>query len=73
MRKTICICDRCGQEITGVIYSLTCYAEDVKPGYFGPSMEAAGQNVKQNARSVAGEADLCKECKDTITDGVFIV
>ena len=74
MKRTICICDRCGKEITeGVAYTLTCYAEDVNPAPLGLSGETAMQNVKQNLKAMDGEAHLCRECKDQLTDGVFIV
>ena len=73
MRVSICTCDRCGKEIAGgVVYSLTCYAEDVreKPGM---SEEACSQNLRQNMALIDGSRDLCKECKDELTDGLFIV
>lgn len=74
MRKTICTCDRCGKEITdGVVYTVTVYAEDVDPAPLGLSMETASQNTRQNLKRVHGEAELCKECKDELTDGIFIV
>ena len=75
MRRTVCICDRCGKEITeGVVYSLTVYAEDVRSKGLGASAETVNQNMKQNiTRSIDGDKDLCKECKDQITDGLFIV
>ena len=73
MKKTTYFCDKCGQEIIGAAYRLTCYAEDVTPDPFGSiSGEAATQNVRQNL--IADEVrHLCKACKDAITDGVFIV
>ena len=73
MKKTTYFCDKCGQEITGVVYRLTCYAEDVTPDPFGStSREAATQNMRQNL--LADETrHLCKTCKDAITDCVFIV
>ena len=74
MRRTICTCDRCGKEITeGTVYTLTCYAEDVNPAPLGLSYETSTQNIKQNLKLVDGDAELCKECKDQITDGLFIV
>lgn len=75
MKKTIFCCDRCGEEITDVVYDLTCYAFAVRPAdasmYFE---ELDEQNTRQNAVK-AGNRDrhLCKKCKDEITDGVFIV
>lgn len=73
-RKTTCTCDRCGQEIAdGVVYTLTCYAEDVNKKPFGLSMEATSQNVRQNLALVNGTKELCQTCKDALTDGMFIV
>lgn len=73
MKETKWICDKCGEEITGVVYSLTCYAHDANPGAFGTvSTEVASQNMRQNFSSTK-EAHLCRKCKDKITDGVFIV
>lgn len=74
MRKTTCTCDRCGKEIAdGVVYTLTCYAEDVVKKPFGDSMEACTQNTKQNLMLMNGSKDLCKACKDELTDDLFIV
>lgn len=75
MKKTICTCDRCGAEIAYVIYSLTCYAEDVTPGPFGGvSSAVAEQNTKQNTTLMTSrEKHLCGKCKDALTDGLFIV
>lgn len=68
-------CDCCGNEIPDVVYTLTCYAQDVRPGPFGGiSTEAATQNIKQNqAEQDSKSRHLCKTCKDSITDGLFIV
>lgn len=68
-------CDKCGQEIEGVMYTLTCYAEDVNPSPTGRiSTEAAVQNVKQNgAKITEQDRHLCRSCKDAITDGIFIL
>lgn len=72
MKKTICYCDRCSAEIKYVAYTLTCYAEDLKPGPFGGvCAEAMAQNVKQNMSFT--ERHLCRKCKDEITDGIFVV
>ena len=75
MKKTTYTCDRCGKEIEGVAYELTCYAEDVTPDPFGTvSTEMATQNMRQNMSPViVGKCHLCRACKDAITDGVFIV
>ena len=73
MKVTKWICDRCGEEIDGVVYSLTCNAFDaVENPMGGVSTETATQNIKQSF-SRTEEAHLCRECKDAITDGVFIV
>ena len=73
-RKTICTCDRCGQEIAdGVVYTLTCYAEDANQRPWGMSGEATSQNMRQNFLLSHERRDLCKACKDALTDGMFIV
>ncbi len=73
MKRTICTCDKCGNEVTDTLYILYCYAEDLQNMPFGGiSAATAEQNTKQNmARDV--ERHLCRECKDKITDGVFII
>lgn len=75
MKKVTYKCDRCGDEIDDVVYTLRCYAEDLDPGPYGG---VAGEVVRQNARqnnllSAVGERHLCGKCKDEITDGIFIV
>lgn len=72
MKKTTYKCDRCGAEITDVVYTLTCYAEDLNRGPCGGiSGEVVRQNHRQN--NVTTERHLCGECKDELTDGLFIV
>lgn len=74
MRHIKYTCDKCGQDIEGAVYTLTCYAEDVPPLPFGGcSLEVATQNTQQNLLRQQEERHLCKACKDAITDGVFIV
>lgn len=75
MKKTTYKCDRCGDEIADVVYTLTCYAEDLNPGpYGGVTGEVIRQNSRQNlSRSTNGERHLCGKCKDELTDGLFIV
>lgn len=76
MRRTTCTCDRCGKSITnGVVYSLTCYAEDVEKMPFGGHSDEVGrQNMRQNmALMNSVTKDLCAECKDALTDGIFIL
>lgn len=75
MKKIICFCDRCGEEIPDVVYVLTCYGETV-PGVnpAGHITELAAQNDRQNTARAGGiDRHLCRSCKDAITDGVFIV
>ena len=73
MKNEIWVCDSCGEEIHDVVFTLTCYAEDVlKSSCIGMSKEAASQNMNQNL-SKSVEKHLCKKCKDIITDGVFVV
>lgn len=75
MKKTIYVCDRCGDEIADVAYTLTCFAGDVSPGIHGTvSAAVAMQNLKQNMALMQNEERcLCCKCKDEITDGIFIV
>ena len=75
MKRITYTCDKCEKEINdGVLYKLTCYAEDVPPARFGGfSTEMAEQNMRQNLALQTYERHLCRECKDAITDGVFIV
>ncbi len=75
MKKVVCTCDRCSREITDVVYTLYCYAEDFQKMPFGGiSAAVAEQNAKQNMiRQKETERHICRECKDQITDGVFIV
>lgn len=72
MLKKTWICDRCGQQINGVVYNLTCYAQTRREPEDTP-MEAIDQNIRQNALLVTGSKDLCQKCKDELTDGLFIV
>lgn len=72
MKKVTYKCDRCGDEITDTVFTLTCYAEDLNPGpYGGISSEVIRQNFRQN--SATHERHLCGKCKDEITDGIFVV
>ena len=71
IRKTTYTCDKCGKEIPDVVYFLHCYAETVG-GYI--NVEAGSQNVRQNMQKICcATKHLCRECKNAITDGVFIV
>lgn len=72
MLKKIWLCDRCGEQIHGVVYNLVCYAQTRMEPETTP-MEAIDQNNRQNALLVNGSKDLCKKCKDELTDGLFIV
>lgn len=72
MKLTKIFCDRCKREISGVVYTVTCYAE-LLPGE-NPAKHieiAAAQNMKQSESH--RERHLCQECKDAVTDGIFIV
>ena len=73
MKKITWICDKCGKEITDVVYTLTCFAAII-PGE-NPAKhinDAAEQNIRQS-KSEDMQRHLCRACKDAITDGVFIV
>lgn len=71
MKKISYFCDKCGTEIGDVYYTLTCYADDVRHHHC--AMEVVQQNGRQNAILQQDERHLCKDCKDAITDGIFIV
>jgi predicted SprT family Zn-dependent metalloprotease len=63
-------CDKCGKEITDTVYELTCYAFAV--GYEDShiqNIDSATQNITQN---LSKTKQLCKECKNELTDGLFI-
>ena len=75
MKKTIYKCDRCHEEIQDVVYTITCYAEDLCPGTVGGcSGEVVRQNCRQNVHlQMTKDRHLCRKCKDEITDGIFVV
>jgi hypothetical protein len=75
MKKTIYFCDRCGEEIQGVVYVLECYAYATNAGDASKHIaELNEQNNRQNDAKIGGtDRHLCRKCKDEITDGVFIV
>lgn len=75
MKITTYSCDRCGEKIDDIVFTLTCYAEDLNPGpYGGVEGEVVRQNCRQNISiSGGGVRHLCRKCKDEITDGIFIV
>lgn len=74
MKNITWICDRCGEEITGVVYTLTCFAHDATPDPLGwTSDEARTHNLNANLSERREDRHLCKKCKDAVTDGVFIV
>lgn len=73
MKKVIYTCDKCGEEIKSVVYTLTCQAKTASYEAFerpdtGDMAEVLRQNLKENR-----ERHLCGKCKDAITDGLFIV
>ena len=73
MKVTKWICDKCGEEITDMVYTLTCFAEMI-PGENPVQQikEVAEHNLRQSQVNVE-RCHLCRSCKDAITDGVFIV
>ena len=75
MKKTIFCCDRCGEEIQDMVYTLTCYAEPVPSA--DPVKNIAAQltqNLRQNSLVAAEKGrHLCLKCKNELTDGIFIV
>ena len=77
MKKTTFCCDRCGEEIKDIVYTITVYGE-VVPGAVALNYEDFHEmqllNEKQNAARADGtDRHLCRKCKNEITDGVFIV
>lgn len=67
-------CDKCGKQITDTVFTLTCYAKDINlTPADGCTYATAMHNDRQNAAIQREERHLCRGCKDTITDGVFIV
>ena len=74
MKRITYTCDKCGVEIKGVVYALTCYADDITaPGFGCVSTEVATQNSRQNLARMGEERQLCRACKDELTDGIFIL
>ena len=73
MKRVIYTCDKCGEEIEGVMYTLTCYAEDIPQRRGRISEEVMEHNIAQNMASMSNKRHLCKACKDAITDGIFIL
>jgi hypothetical protein len=74
MKRITYTCDKCEKEIEDVVYTLTSYAEDVSPSLVSKMFnEIALLNGRQNRARQLQERHLCKECKDAITDGVFIL
>lgn len=74
MITTTCTCDKCGKQITDVFYTLTCYAQCVPGENPGKHIdELALQNIPQNKGLALIDRHLCRECKDTVTDGLFII
>ena len=47
MQKTVYSCDKCGEEIKDVVYTLTCYAKDLDVGPLGG---VSSEVMMQNAR-----------------------
>ena len=75
MKKTIFCCDRCGEEIQDMVYTLTCYAEPVPSADPVKNIVAQfTQNMRQNSLlTTENGRHLCRKCKDELTDGVFIL
>ena len=76
MKKIIFCCDKCGEEIPDIVYTLTCYGETVQQARLSLEdfVDMQKNNVKQNEAIAGGTArHLCRKCKDKITDGIFIL
>lgn len=70
MKKVTYFCDKCGAEITEVVYELNCWAEDLTGDACN---EVSRHNMAQNMVKQKYTRHLCKTCKDELTDGLFIV
>lgn len=77
MKKTTFVCDRCGEEIKDIVYTLTVYGEVVPSATkirYEDFMKKQEHNDLQNkALSYGTDRHLCRKCKDEITDGIFVV
>ena len=73
MKRVICTCDKCGEEIKDIYYSLTCFAVCLPGEDPVKHFDAAVKNVAESKRIETDERHLCRTCKDAITDGIFIL
>lgn len=73
MKTEIYYCDKCKQQIFDIVYTLSCNAATVGNPPVAAMRKAAEQNIHQSASSQIGEKHLCAQCKDALTDGIFIV
>lgn len=74
MKRVVYTCDKCKKAIPDVVYNLFCIAgvvDGVNPAKY--IAELSAQNGPQNKVLQEDVRHLCKSCKDTITDGVFIL
>lgn len=70
MKKITYTCDKCGGEIVDVVFELCCWAENLN----GEAWDDANrQNIAQNITKQKYTRHLCRECKNELTDGIFIV
>lgn len=51
MKKITCVCDHCSEEIEDVLYTLTCYAEDLKRSPLG-GYQCGGYGTERQAKYV---------------------
>ena len=76
MKKIIFCCDKCGEDIPDIVYTLTCYGETVQQARlaYEDFQDMQISNAKQNAAIAGGTSrHLCRKCKDKITDNIFVV
>lgn len=73
MIRTMYTCDKCGEEIKDVYYTLTCFAGRLPGENLVNQIAVINHNIAESKRLESEERHLCKACKDAITDGVFIV
>ena len=70
MKKITYTCDKCGCKIVDVVFELYCWAENLN----GEAWDDANrQNIAQNITKQKYTRHLCRECKNELTDGIFIV
>lgn len=73
MRTETYYCDRCKCTITDIVYQLSCTATAINCSSFELAQEASAQSIRQSLARQICEKHLCRDCKNTLTDGLFVV